>query len=128
MPSTSRALTRAARARATATGEPYTQAREQLVWIQELLDDGEFETREEAEAYVADPKNQRMCAVCGWTWGMVCPECPKGCGCQVGCSGWRHTEFMDEDEDERRDRVECPECGGDSTNHYECTCYDDDES
>jgi hypothetical protein len=124
MPSTSRALTRAARARAAATGEPYTQAREQLVWIQELLDDGACETREDAEAYVADPANQTMCTVCGWTWGMVCPECAKGCGCSTGCSGWRHEEFMDEDE--RRDRNECPECGGDSTTHYECTCYDDE--
>lgn len=128
MPSTSRALTRAARARATATGEPYTQAREQLVWIQALLDEGSFETREEAEAYVADPKNQELCTVCGWTYGMICPECPKGCGCQVGCTGWRHGEWgSGDDDDEREDlEAECVECGGsyDASSPYGCGCDD----
>ncbi|GAA0286968.1 hypothetical protein GCM10010302_26660 [Streptomyces polychromogenes] len=34
-----------------------------------------------------------LCETCGWTFGMVCPECSKGCGCSVGCTGWRHGEY-----------------------------------
>lgn len=128
MPSNTRALTRAARDRAQATGIPYTQARQQLLWIQQLLDEGEFDTHEEADAYVSNPANQTMCGVCGWTYGMVCPECPKGCGCQTGCTGWRHAEWDEEDpdpDDDDEDRyVECGECGGEVDVHtgYGCTC------
>lgn len=67
-----------------------------------------------------DPANQLLCETCGWTVGMVCPECP-GCGCYNGqCTGWRHLEYMHEDE--RRDYYACDECGGDTRNHYSCTC------
>lgn len=56
-----------------------------------------------------------MCHKCGWIYGTICPECP-GCGCFSGeCSGWRHGELMDEDE--RRERNERPECGGDTRSH-----------
>lgn len=128
MPSTTRALTRAARDRAKATGIPYTEAREQLLWIQQLVDEGEFETREEADVYVSDPANQVMCRICGWTYGMVCPECSKGCGCSVGCTGWRHGEFdAGADDDPEVYRVECEECGGsydrrNGPTGYDCTC------
>ena len=126
MPSTTRALSRAARERAQAKGILYTKAREQLLWIQQLLDDGEFDTREEADAYVSDSRNELLCEVCGWTNGMVCPECPKGCGCQVGCTGWRHTEWSDDDgDDDPADRyVDCAECGGsyDYRTGYGCAC------
>ncbi|MFI7511459.1 hypothetical protein ACIBSS_32085 [Micromonospora aurantiaca] len=77
----------------------------------------------DAQVEYDSPLNQIMCDKCGWTNGMVCPECP-GCGCYNDrCTGWRHDEFMSDDE--RRERNECPECGGNMQNHYECTCYDD---
>lgn len=40
-----------------------------------------------------------LCERCGWTFGMMCPECSKGCGCSVGCTGWRHWEYGDQDDD-----------------------------
>lgn len=125
MPSATRALSRAARERAQDKGIPYTKAREQLLWIEQLLDEGAFDTREEADAYVCDPANEVMCRACGWTYGMVCPECP-GCGCYNGrCSGWRHREWASQDEDDPEDRYdECPECGGeyDVRTGYGCAC------
>ncbi|GAA3760812.1 hypothetical protein GCM10022402_43320 [Salinactinospora qingdaonensis] len=61
-----------------------------------------------------DPRNQVMCETCGWVWGMVCPECP-GCGCyNAVCSGWRHHEYMDEDE--RAELTACDEYGGNAYN------------
>jgi hypothetical protein len=81
----------------------------------------------EAQAEYDDPRNEILCETCGWTVGMVCPECP-GCGCyNSSCSGWRHEEFMDPHEraELERERNECPECGGDSTNEYECRCYEE---
>lgn len=39
-----------------------------------------------------------LCDICGWTIGMVCPECP-GCGCYTGrCTGWRHSEYAHDDD------------------------------
>lgn len=39
--------------------------------------------------------NDILCGTCGWTYGMICPECP-GCGCCNGqCSEWRHEEDSD---------------------------------
>lgn len=51
-----------------------------------------------ARRHLQDPANQVLCEECGWTVAMICPECP-GCGCyNAVCSGWRHEEYMDEDE------------------------------
>ncbi|MFI2207660.1 hypothetical protein ACH47Z_44865 [Streptomyces sp. NPDC020192] len=75
-----------------------------------------------------DPRNKVMCQTCGWTYGMVCPECP-GCGCYSGqCSGWRHHEYEEPDYDDPDYGVYCRECGaGGSGNPYEeCTCFEDD--
>lgn len=71
-----------------------------------------------AVVFLEDPANRTMCETCGWTFGMVCPEC-SGCGCDSGCTGWRHREFADAD-DERYAEVWCEECGADS--HYQCSC------
>lgn len=78
-----------------------------------------------------DPANKVMCTTCGWTYGMVCPECAKGCGCEYECTGWRHAEMRaatgDYDEDE--DSYGCPECGagGGGDPYGECVCYVDEE-
>ncbi|MFE4915842.1 hypothetical protein ACFRCX_30525 [Streptomyces sp. NPDC056652] len=78
-----------------------------------------------------DPRNQIMCRDCGWTYGMVCPECAKGCGCEYECTGWRHEEMRaatgDYDEDD--DPNACPECGagGGGDPYGECCCYEDEE-
>ncbi|MGW4788595.1 hypothetical protein [Streptomyces sp. NPDC004230] len=75
-----------------------------------------------------DPRNQVMCRDCGWTYGMVCPECP-GCGCYNDqCSGWRHHEYARED-DSDYDPYGCPECGagGGGDPYGECVCYDDED-
>ncbi|MFB8023939.1 hypothetical protein ACFC36_35800 [Streptomyces rubiginosohelvolus] len=77
----------------------------------------------------ADPRNQVMCETCGWTFGMVCPECP-GCGCYNGqCSGWRHHEYAEPDFDSDYDPNACQECGagGGGDPYGECCCYEDDE-
>jgi len=90
---------------------------------------GDGVTFAEAQAEYDDPRNEILCEKCGWTVGMVCPECP-GCGCYNGsCSGWRHEEFMHEDERREREQLrnECPECGGDMQNHYDCRCWENRE-
>lgn len=125
MPSANRALTRAARSRAAAEKIPYTKARETELAIRDRMD----ETGEgygEAEAIVTDPANQLLCGTCGWTVGMVCPECPKGCGCESGCRGWRHREYMHPDDlaELEAAEAECPECGGDTRTGYDCDCDD----
>jgi hypothetical protein len=90
----------------------------------------DINTYQEAVDYLRrqqnDPRNQTMCERCGWTNGMVCPECP-GCGCYNGqCSGWRHHEFAD-DEDSDYDPYGCEECGAGGGNdpYGECACYED---
>lgn len=104
-------------------GEDETTAATSVEAIQDIAQRHDW-TFPVAQAAYDDPANQVMCETCGWTNGMVCPECP-GCGCYNGrCSGWRHDELMDDDE--RRELRECPDCGGDSTNHYDCRCDDDD--
>lgn len=79
-----------------------------------------------------DPANQVMCRNCGWTYGMVCPECAKGCGCEYECTGWRHEEMRAAtgDFDDDYDPNACPECGagGGSDPYGECFCYDDEDS
>lgn len=74
-------------------------------------------------AELGDPRdsaNHVMCNRCGWTNAMVCPEC-TGCGCyNLRCSGWRHAEYMTDDE--LAELNECPECGGDRRNDYACRC------
>lgn len=103
-------------------GEDETTATTSVEAIQDIAQRNGW-TFAYAQAAYDDPANQVMCEKCGWTNGMVCPECP-GCGCYNSqCTGWRHNEFMDEDE--RRARNECPDCGGDSTNHYDCRCNED---
>ncbi|MFR9675763.1 hypothetical protein [Streptomyces sp. TR02-1] len=82
-------------------------------------------TLDEALAFVRDPRRQVMCDVCGWTWGMVCPECP-GCGCYSGeCTGWRHHEYAEEDPDfEPEDECECGFVGDleNPAHVYNCVC------
>jgi hypothetical protein len=104
-------LTRAARDRAQRTGETYTQARDAVIDIHERAE-GFGLTWAEAEAEHDDPLNELLCDTCGWTVGMACPECP-GCGCYTGrCSGWRHGEYMHDDErHELAQEAECGECG-----------------
>jgi hypothetical protein len=70
-------------------------------------------------AVIDDPANQVLCETCGRTNAMACPECPSGCGCSTGCSGWRHAEYVREDE-LNEDRDDVCECG--STTVYECVC------
>lgn len=97
---TSRSLQRAARRRATAESIPYTQALQTETEIRNYIDNT-GETYTQAEAVVTDPANRLLCAKCMWTVGMVCPECPGGCGCWNGrCSGWRHHEYVDSDQDD----------------------------
>jgi hypothetical protein len=79
-------------------------------------------THTEAIAILDNPANQLLCATCGWTMGMECPECP-GCGCYTSCSGWRHAEYRaDGERDPWEDR--CVECGADMAegSYDECTC------
>lgn len=103
----SRALTRAIRARQHATGTSYTNARTAVLEIREIAEDNDL-TFAEAEAEYDDPRNQLLCHNCGWTVGMICPECALGCGCDTTCIGWRHyEEDRDDDEPERG----CPDCG-----------------
>ncbi|MFY0516035.1 hypothetical protein ACOMD4_37470 [Streptomyces anulatus] len=95
----------------------------------------DINTYREAADYLVqqknDPRNQLLCDRCGWTNGMVCPECAKGCGCEYECTGWRHEEMRaatggyDEDDNP----YGCQECGaGGGGNPYEeCCCYEDDE-
>jgi hypothetical protein len=73
-----------------------------------------------------DPMDQLLCKKCGWTVDMICPECVPGCGCNNGrCSGWRHHEYMtDEERWELEDEEGCPECGAGSGGdpYGECVC------
>lgn len=120
-----RALTRAIRDRQTKTGKSYADARTDVLRIQELAESGEY-TYDEAQQVFDDPANDVMCEICGWTYGMVCPEC-AGCGCDHRCTGWRHAEFASDDADPEEYRVECEECGGSydsrhGSNGYDCTC------
>jgi hypothetical protein len=74
-----------------------------------------------------DPRNQTMCEKCGWTYGMICPECAEGCGCAHDCTGWRHGEYTEPDYDDPDRNVYCFDCGAGSSSPYdECTCYEDD--
>jgi hypothetical protein len=89
-----------------------------------------IDTYKDAVAYLEqernDLRNQVMCERCGWTFGMVCPECP-GCGCYNGrCSGWRHHEYADDDDEPKNSG--CPECGagGAGDPYGACDCYDGD--
>lgn len=79
-------------------------------------------TRGDVVAYLSDLGNRVMCHRCGWTYNMVCPECEQGCGCSVGCDGWRHGEFEDDDGDGVWfDAEECEGCGAGGP--YTCVCY-----
>jgi len=125
MPQTARALTRAARDRARRTGTTYTRARAAVQAIHELMVTTGWEFAE-AEAFYDDPANEMLCETCGWTMGMICPECP-GCGCYTGsCTGWRHHEYRDPDMDGLDDDPDaCPECGagGRGDPYGECVCF-----
>ncbi|MFD6401188.1 bifunctional DNA primase/polymerase [Nocardia sp. NPDC060249] len=80
-------------------------------------------TYDEALAEMNNPLNHTFCEECGWTNGMVCPECP-GCGCYNGrCTGWRHHEFAaDDDEPDEDDGWYCEGCGANDTAYDVCTC------
>lgn len=50
-----------------------------------------------------EPRYKMLCETCGWSLVMICPECSKGCGCETGCTGWRHRDYADdsfEDDDD----------------------------
>lgn len=73
------------------------------------------ETREACRADLLDPGNQEACDRCGWTYNMLCPECP-GCGCyDYSCTGWRHDESRaatgDDFDDEGQPCFNCGEPG-----------------
>jgi hypothetical protein len=74
-----------------------------------------------AVAWLEDPARKTMCEDCGWSFGMICPECELGCGCERYCSGWRHREFAGDDDfdDQAEDDYEC-ECG--AGHEYNCVC------
>ncbi|MDK0525095.1 hypothetical protein [Streptomyces sp. ML-6] len=99
-------------------------------YLAEYID---INTYGEALAYLrqqqADPRNQLLCEQCGWTNSMVCPECEKGCGCEYGCTGWRHHEYAHDEDDSDSIPYGCDECGaGGSGDPYgECCCYEDEE-
>ncbi|MFJ4902793.1 hypothetical protein [Streptomyces sp. NPDC088727] len=65
---------------------------------------GEVNTHADAlHALDHNPRFKTLCETCGWSLDMICPECPEGCGCSTGCTGWRHGGFSqdsDADEDE----------------------------
>lgn len=107
------------RARMSAAGETYTDATEAVSIIRERMAECD-ETFDEAQGWYDDPRNELLCETCGWTVGMVCPEC-SGCGCNnFTCTGWRHREYMHEDD--LAELYACEECGGDTRNHYDCQC------
>jgi hypothetical protein len=117
-PAVSRALTRAIRRRQHATGTNYSAARTAVLEIRAIAEDNDL-TYAEAESEYDDPRNQILCRNCGWTMGMICPECAKGCACETTCTGWRHyEEDPDPDLDEERG---CPDCG------YGANPYDEGE-
>ena len=117
----------AIRDRMAAAGERYTAAARAidapyepgLLSVSEVMQERGF-TYAEAVAFLEDPAHRTMCEDCGWTFGMVCPEC-SGCGCDRSCSGWRHREFAADDDPDYAD-LYCEECGADS--HYQCSCDD----
>lgn len=119
------ALAAAVALRMAHAGEDEATARTSVQEIRETAEANDW-TFEQAQVAYDDPRNQVMCHECGWTYGMVCPECP-GCGCYNDrCSGWRHHEFAgDDDPDDPHDRIaECEECGGDfnTLTGYGCEC------
>jgi hypothetical protein len=124
--STRRAQTRTIRDRQAATGKSYADARTDVLRIQEIAGEDGI-TFAEAAAVFDDPRNQTMCEDCYWTYGMACPECAKGCGCETRCPGWRHKEFAAQPDDPEEYRRDCEECGGSydsryGSNGYDCTC------
>ncbi len=124
VPASSEELEAAVRARTASTGSDREQALHDVQVIREIAEENDW-TYAEAEAWYDAPENQVMCEDCGWTYGMVCPECTKGCGCEYQCTGWRHQEWNDDDDDDTDDG--CPECGAggpDSSPYDECACYE----
>ena len=126
MPQDTRARTRAIRAHMAATSLGYTAAAAALdapfkpgyISITECMQDNGYDYAE-AVAFLEDPANELLCEICGWTVGMVCPECSPGCGCVTNCTGWRHGEWGAEDDHEP---AACPECGGELGSPYGCDC------
>lgn len=80
----------------------------------------------EALAIITDPSNEVICDTCGWIGGMACPEC-SGCGCDTHCTGWRHAEYTEEEDEEDDYEVDCEECGGSfsALTGYGCACRGD---
>lgn len=98
--------------------ETYSKAAEKVESIREVMAEMDLDF-EDAQDYVDDPANQVMCRTCGWTYGMICPECLPGCGCNPhGCTGYRHdgggNDFEDDPDDDDCD------CGGSLP--YDCVC------
>lgn len=119
----------AVRDRMAAAGETYTAAARALgkPWIHpdgtedswtvtEVMQERDALDYAAAVAWLEDPARKTLCETCGWTVGMTCPEC-SGCGCDARCTGWRHDEFG-QDDDEPED-YQC-ECG--AGHEYSCVC------
>lgn len=107
MPPETRALTRAARERASATGEKYTEAREALQAIRRRMDET-GETREQAEAWHAQLAQHHAQLAQhddddDEPEYVACDECGAAYSYECNC-GWR-----------------CDECGGDDS-QYGCDC------
>lgn len=50
-----------------------------------------------------EPRYKMLCESCGWSLAMICPECPRGCGCETDCTGWRHRDYGGDSYDEEYD-------------------------
>lgn len=122
--SSNRARTRDARARAKAAGESYTTALRAVTMIRRIAAAEEI-SLDEAEQVYDDPGNQMLCGTCGWTMGMICPECAKGCGCvpPSECDNYRHRDWGNFDTDDDPQDYGCPECGGGANDYVGgCIC------
>lgn len=107
-------------------GETHDEARDSVQVIEDIaVEHGT--SYEAAEQWYDSPGNQLMCETCGWTNNMVCPECPKGCGCETNCTGWRHRDYMaglGSDDEPNEYEFDCDDCGGsyNSRTGYGCAC------
>lgn len=54
----------------------------------------------------AEPRYRMLCEVRGWSLAMICPECPRGCGCETNCTGWRHRDYETDSFDDEYDEYD----------------------
>ncbi|OEJ21067.1 hypothetical protein [Streptomyces subrutilus] len=137
MPNTTQARKNNARAIVAESGISYQDAIKILEHPEaarsDLLDaviNGGHKTHKSALEWLdALPAAERLlCVGCGWTNGMICPECSPGCGCSTGCSGWRHQGGFDGDDDGAYEDSGCPDCGAGGEYEAPCECEDPAEA